>query len=134
MRLIANIGTIFLFILAAIAVVFGFLFVLGSFSPQGSTSWILPGILIIGFGMVCAAGAVALIFFNRKKAKEEAAELDQRVNLNIDLPGEVKIESMKCASCGSPLTTDNIKMAAGAPVVSCPYCGTSYQLTEEPKW
>jgi ABC-type transport system involved in multi-copper enzyme maturation permease subunit len=108
MRLLANIGTSILFILAAIAVVFGFLFVLGSFSPQGSTSWILPGILIIGFGMVCAAGAVALIFFNRKKAKEEAAEINQRVNFNIDLPGEVKIESMKCASCGSPLTTDNI--------------------------
>jgi uncharacterized Zn-finger protein len=29
---------------------------------------------------------------------------------------------------------DNIKMVAGAPVVTCPYCNTTYQLTEEPKW
>jgi len=25
-------------------------------------------------------------------------------------------------------------MVAGAPVVTCPYCNTSYQLKEEPKW
>jgi uncharacterized Zn-finger protein len=29
---------------------------------------------------------------------------------------------------------DNIQMVAGAPVVNCPYCHTTYQLTEEPKW
>jgi uncharacterized Zn-finger protein len=29
---------------------------------------------------------------------------------------------------------DNIQMVAGAPVVNCPYCKTTYQLTEEPKW
>jgi len=29
---------------------------------------------------------------------------------------------------------DMAKMVAGAPVVTCPYCGTTYQLTEEPKW
>jgi hypothetical protein len=29
---------------------------------------------------------------------------------------------------------ENIKMLAGAPTVECPYCGTTYQLVEEPKW
>ena len=28
----------------------------------------------------------------------------------------------------------DIKLVAGAPVVTCPFCGTTYQLTEEPKW
>jgi len=41
---------------------------------------------------------------------------------------------MKCKSCGGSLTMDNIKLVAGAPVVNCPYCNTTYQLTEEPKW
>jgi hypothetical protein len=27
-----------------------------------------------------------------------------------------------------------VTMIAGAPTVECPYCGTTYQLTEEPKW
>jgi hypothetical protein len=54
--------------------------------------------------------------------------------LNIDLPGKVKLDSLKCQSCGGVLSSDNIKMVAGAPVVTCPYCHTTYQLTEEPKW
>ena len=41
---------------------------------------------------------------------------------------------MKCQSCGGTLTSDNIKLVNGAPMVNCPYCNTVYQLTEEPKW
>jgi hypothetical protein len=41
---------------------------------------------------------------------------------------------MNCKHCGGALSTDNIKMVAGAPVVSCPYCNSTYQLSEEPKW
>ena len=57
-----------------------------------------------------------------------------KVRPEIDLPGATKIEAMQCKNCGGALTPDNVKMVAGAPVVSCPFCGTSYQLTEEPKW
>jgi len=41
---------------------------------------------------------------------------------------------MNCKNCGGALKADNVKMLAGAPTVACPYCGTTYQLTEEPKW
>ena len=27
-----------------------------------------------------------------------------------------------------------ITLVAGAPTVTCPYCGVTYQITEEPKW
>jgi uncharacterized Zn finger protein len=56
------------------------------------------------------------------------------VNLKVDLPGEVGMDTIKCKSCGAPLSSEDIKMVAGAPVVECPNCGTTYQLTEEPKW
>jgi transcription elongation factor Elf1 len=46
----------------------------------------------------------------------------------------VSLESFQCRNCGGKLSADNVKMVAGAPVVSCPYCGTSYQLEEAPKW
>ena len=46
----------------------------------------------------------------------------------------MNLDTLTCKSCGGQLTSDNISMVAGAPVVSCPFCGTSYQLTEEPKW
>lgn len=114
------------YIAAAILIFFGVLFIWGAFSPQGSTSWILIGIVsvAIGFGLIW--------FASRRKAEEQAAS--QNVTLKIDLPANVNLETLKCKSCGGSLTMDNIEMVAGAPVVHCPYCGTTYQLTEDPKW
>jgi len=134
MRLLSNIGAAILFIIALIAIVLGFLFALGSSSPQGSDSWLVTGVFIIGFGILCVIGAIVLIYVSRRKAKQEAAEAAQSMTVNVDLPGQMKIESMKCQSCGGELTSDNIKLVAGAPVVSCPFCGSTHQMSEEPKW
>jgi len=46
----------------------------------------------------------------------------------------VNLEKLTCRNCGGALSSENVRMLAGAPVVECPFCGTSYQLTEEPKW
>jgi len=114
------------YIAAAILIFFGVLFIWGAFSPDGSPGWIVIGLVsvVIGFGLIWFAG--------RKKAGDQTA--GQNVTLNIDLPGNVNLESLKCQSCGGVLTMDNIQMVAGAPVVNCPYCKTTYQLTEERKW
>jgi uncharacterized membrane protein/DNA-directed RNA polymerase subunit RPC12/RpoP len=119
-------GRIIAFTTAAIFIILAFLFILGAFSPEGSPSWIIVGIigLVIGF---------VLIFVGTKLSPPVKAG-DQVVNLNIDLPGEVGMDTIKCQSCGAPLSSEDVKMVAGAPVVECPNCGTTYQLTEEPKW
>jgi len=119
-------GKIIAFITAAVFIIFAFLFILGAFSPEGSPGWIIIGLigLVIGF---------VLIFVGTRLSPPVKAG-DQVVNLTVDLPGEVGLESIKCQSCGSPLSSDDVKMVAGAPVVECPHCGTTYQLTEEPKW
>ena len=134
MRLLATIGAAILFILAAIAIVLGFLFVLGSGSSQGETGWLITGVFILGFGILCVIGAIVLLYVSRQKAKQEALQGAQNMTVNVDLPGQMKVESLKCQSCGGVLTAENIKIVAGAPMVSCPYCGTTYQMTEEPKW
>ena len=131
MKLVSRIGAAILFIIAGILIIIGFLFVLGAFSPSGSSSWIGTGVGIIIFAMVLVAGGIALIYFGSKRA---AASSPQKVTYNIDLPGNVSLDTLKCQSCGGVLTKDNIELVAGAPMVSCPYCNTSYQLTEEPKW
>jgi hypothetical protein len=102
------------------------LFLLGAFSPEGSTGWLIIGLfgLVIGF---------VLIYFGSRIGRGQATE-DQNVTLKIDLPGNVNFDSFKCKSCGGNLTPEHVKMVAGAPVVTCPYCKTSYQLTEDPKW
>ncbi|NMD27562.1 MAG: DUF2207 domain-containing protein [Chloroflexi bacterium] len=113
-------------IVAGILIVLSFLFILGAFSPSGSTSWLIVG--IVGF----VIAFVAIILGARIGAK--AAGTTQNISLNVDLPGNVKMDAIKCQSCGSPLAADDIKMIQGAPVVTCHSCGTTYQLTEEPKW
>ena len=82
-------------------------------------------------GTIALIGGIVMIFIAARKNKQEVA---QNVTYQVDLPGETKIEEMKCRSCGGALTADNIKMVNGAPVVTCPYCNTVYTLTEEPKW
>jgi hypothetical protein len=114
------------YIAAAILIFFGVLFVWGAFSPQGSPGWIVIGgiSVAIGFGLIWLAGV---------RGKREA-EAKQELIQKIELSGDINLEKLTCRNCGGALSSDNIKMVAGAPVVSCPYCGTSYQLTEEPKW
>ncbi len=118
-------GKIIAYIVAAILIFFGVLFIWGAFSPNGSVGWILVGI-------VSAAIGLGLIFFAGRKAP--AAAGSDNVTLKIDLPGNVNMDTLKCKSCGGTLSAENIQMVNGAPMVTCPYCHTVYQLTEEPKW
>ena len=117
MKTIANIA-------AAILILFGILFIVAATDSSGSGVWFIAGLVLIGvaFGIILVA--------NRRKPSAAG----ENVTLKVDLPGNVKLDQLKCRSCGGSITAENIKMVAGAPVVSCPYCGTSYQMTEEPKW
>jgi len=114
------------YIASAILIGFGVLFILSAFSPQGQTGNLIVGIVLV----VIAFG---IIYFVTKKAKEAKKNITN-VSLNIDLPGNVALESLKCQSCGGALTADAITMVNGAPMVTCPFCNSTYQITEEPKW
>ena len=118
-------GKIIAYLAAALLLVFGALFILGAFSPEGQAGWILIGLILVGMAFV-----LIWLASRRKEAGAETTEIIQK----IELSGDINLEKLTCRNCGGALTTDNIKMVAGAPVVSCPYCNTSYQLAEEPKW
>ena len=110
---------------------YGALNIIGSSAPQPNTSSLPLGIGVLFVGLFIVAAGVVLIVVAARKNRQE---MPQNVTMNLDLPGETKIEQMKCKSCGGTLTADNIKLVNGAPMVTCPYCNTIYQLTEEPKW
>jgi hypothetical protein len=123
------IGAVVLLLLAAAGICLGGFILLGaSGGAQGVTGIGSAGMLI---GAIALVGGIAMLVFAARKTKQDTA---QNVTVKIDLPGETKIEQMKCRSCGGSLTADNIKLVNGAPMVNCPYCNTVYQLTEEPKW
>lgn len=133
MKTISYIGAAISFIIAAILIIFGVLFILGAFSPQGQVGWIGTGVIIVIIGLVfVGVGIAAVIYASRRAPASEAGQ--PGITLNVDLPASVSMDTLKCESCGGTLTKDNIEMVAGAPVVTCPYCNTVYQLTEEPKW
>ena len=111
------------YIVAAILIFFGVLFIWGASENAQPGTQIIMGVISAGIGLV-------IIFFASRKPKVETTN----VTLKVDLPGNVNMDSLKCKSCGGVLTAENIKVVNGAPMVTCPYCHTVYQITEEPKW
>jgi hypothetical protein len=107
------------FLAAALAVV-GIIFLLGS---QGV---ILR--LVIGVILIIAAGAI--VYLTRVQPQATQTTTIQK----IDLTGDVRLEEMRCRSCSSPLSREDVEVKAGAIFVNCSYCGATYQLEEEPKW
>jgi DNA-directed RNA polymerase subunit RPC12/RpoP len=120
-------GKIIAYIAAGILIFFGVLFIWATFSPQGQIGWLVVGLISVAIGFV-------LIWFASRRGPAPQQQQAQNVTLQVDLPGKVGLDSLKCQNCGGSLTMDNIEMVAGAPVVTCPYCGSVYQLKEEPKW
>jgi len=117
MKIIAFIGS-------GILVIFGALMVLGSVDRTGNIIWLPIGLVLIGIGL-------AIIFIAARK--KPVADVTN-VTYNVDLPGNVKVDSIKCKSCGGTLSSKDITLVNGAPMVTCPFCHTVYQFTEEPKW
>jgi hypothetical protein len=130
-RTLSYLAAIVIILLGLAALFFGLVYIWGSTNPTGQSNWLTLGIIsaIIGFGLI-GGGAYIISLAGRGKMGAPT----ENVTLNVDLPANINMETMKCKSCGGSLTMDNIQMVAGAPVVNCPYCHTTYQLTEEPKW
>lgn len=107
--------------------VLGFLLGLGGIlalfaASQGHTvPRLVAGIALLG-------AAAFMIYLARAKGPET------KITHQIDLTGDTSLEHLRCNACGAKLDADSIEMHEGAIYVKCPYCGTSYQLEEKPKW
>jgi len=125
------VGAGFLFLIGLCLVGYGALSVIGSTSTNGSSNWLTYGLGFGCVGVIFLGGGAGLVYAGMRGTKEDVV---QQVTMKVDLPGDTKISQVTCRNCGGALKPENIKMVAGAPMVQCPYCGTTYQLTEEPKW
>jgi hypothetical protein len=123
------IGAGILFLIGLCLLVFGGITLYGSTAPSGQANWVPIGIILGIFGILILAGGAGMIIAAQRGTKTEVIQ-----QVKIDLPADSKVEQLTCRNCGGALKPENIKMVMGAPMVECPYCGTSYQLTEEPKW
>jgi DNA-directed RNA polymerase subunit RPC12/RpoP len=119
--------------LALLFLLFGVIFIIGATSPetQNQGFWIGVGFFLIVVGLLFLGVAGATMYGGYRSAQaEKKTEIIQRV----ELAGDMSTEQLKCKACGAILGKDSIEVKAGAAVISCPYCGTTYHLEEQPKW
>ena len=114
-----------------LVVLIGGSYIVVSLSQSGQSGSLIIGVIAIIIGLLFIGGGVYLIYL---AGRGKMGAPTQNVTIKVDLPANINMDTLKCKSCGGSLTMDNIQMVAGAPVVNCPYCHTTYQLTEEPKW
>ena len=52
----------------------------------------------------------------------------------VEVSGQMKAAAIKCPNCSASIDANSIKIISGVPYATCPYCGTTFEVTEEPKW
>ena len=72
------------------------------------------------------AGFGILYYIRRRKP----TQIIQRV----EVPGKIKVQTIKCPNCSAPLDINQMKIVDGIPMIKCSYCGYVFEVTEEPKW
>jgi DNA-directed RNA polymerase subunit RPC12/RpoP len=107
----------------AVAVVFFFavIFALAASVQATLTRLVTSGILfVIGIAII-----VGICYTTRKP---------KTVIQRLEVSGQMKAASTKCPNCGASVDPNQIKIVSGVPYATCPYCGTTFEVTEEPKW
>jgi DNA-directed RNA polymerase subunit RPC12/RpoP len=110
--------------IAIILMILGVVFLIAAFSDHAKTfsRLMIGGLLVIT--------AVVLLLLGRMRTEQITHTIEQK----IDLSGDVALEMLKCTNCGGTLSKKNVEVRAGAVMVNCPYCGSTYQIKEAPKW
>ncbi len=107
----------------AVAVLFFFavIFALASTVQASASRLIISGMLFV-IGVAVIAG----IYYTTRKPKT--------VIQHLEVSGQMKAATIKCPNCGAAVDANKIKIVSGVPYATCPYCGTTFEVTEEPKW
>ncbi|MBL8094598.1 MAG: hypothetical protein JNL73_10535 [Anaerolineales bacterium] len=109
-------------LLAAVVGLLGLVFLIGA---QGQ-------VLRFAIGAVLIAAAGAIVYF--MLLRPQVQQVQQTLVQKIDLSGDVNLERLTCQACNAPLSKDAISLKEGAIMVTCPSCGTTYQIEEKPKY
>jgi predicted Zn finger-like uncharacterized protein len=122
MKAIAILGAI----AAGVLFFFAVIFALAS-SYQGLTAQTAQTRLITSaFLFIIGVAIIVGIYFVTRKPKT--------VIQHLEVSGQMKGAAIKCPNCSASIDANQIKIVSGVPYVKCPYCGTTFEVTEEPKW
>ena len=114
--MIVNVKTVIGSIAIAVLFFFGIVFALASVYEV--TRLIVAALLfVVGFGIA---------YYITKKPKTIVQKLE--------LSGQMKAVALKCPNCSASVDASEIKIVSGVPYATCPYCGQTFEIAEEPKW
>jgi predicted Zn finger-like uncharacterized protein len=108
-------------IAAAVLFFFSVIFALAA-SVAATTSRLATSSILFIIGLAIIVG----IYYITRKPKTVIQQLE--------ISGQMKAAQIKCPNCGGSINANQIKIVSGVPYVKCPYCGTTFEVTEEPKW
>jgi DNA-directed RNA polymerase subunit RPC12/RpoP len=52
----------------------------------------------------------------------------------LEVSGDMKAVALRCPDCSASVDAKSIKIVDGVPYATCPYCGHTFEVAEEPKW
>lgn len=111
-----NLITIFGIIAIAVLFFFGVIFAFATnYWPTGLV--VSAMLFIVGFGIA---------YYISKKPTTIVQKLE--------VSGDMKAVQLKCPNCSASVDANRIKIVSGVPYATCPYCGHSFEVAEEPKW
>jgi len=111
-----NLKTILGAIIIAVLFFFGIIFALASVY--------VPSRLVVA-AMLFIAGSVIAYYITKKPTT-----IIQR----LEVSGQMKAVPIRCPNCSASVDASQIKIVSGVPYATCPYCGQTFEVTEEPKW
>ncbi len=122
MRLITVLGAIAVSILFFFAVIFALASSFPTLTAQAAQTRLLTSLILFIVGLTIIAG----IYLTTRKPKT--------VIQRLEVSGQMKAAPIKCPNCGGSIDANQIKIVTGVPYVKCHYCGTTFEVAEEPKW
>jgi uncharacterized membrane protein len=117
-RTLMSITRIIALFAAAVLFFFGIIFAIAA-SVQYAASRLITAFLFFAAGFV-------LVYFVARGPKT--------VIQKLEVSGEMRAVGIKCPNCGASVDANRIKIVSGVPYATCPYCGRTFEVAEEPKW
>jgi DNA-directed RNA polymerase subunit RPC12/RpoP len=117
MKLLAVLGAI----AVAVLFFFGIIFAMAA-SVAATTTRLTVSVMLFAVGFIIAA----ITYYTTRKPKTIIQQLE--------LSGQMKAAAIRCPNCSASVDANQIKIVSGVPYATCPYCGSTFEVAEEPKW
>jgi len=113
-------------ILGAIAIAFLFFFgIIFAWSTGADISLELKTTRLIIAAMFFIVGFGIAYYITKKSTT---------IIQQLEVSGQMKAVPIRCPNCSASVDANQIKIVSGVPYATCPYCGQTFEVTEEPKW